>query len=144
MQFNNVNCGYALVDNLVFDSIRAAENYCISQGYDPAWVEADSDDALLKCKQIASTALPCLRHLLDEQRKLFETLCKRSRSEGATLDAAKAKHELGWEVHEEWANHAAGEVSGCYSSMDLLHKRINTYERIMRISPKEIGHQTKG
>lgn len=145
-KFKNTNCGYALVRGIVFGSIYEAEEYCTAKGYDPdVWIEADSDAVLSRCQQIARAALPCLRQALEEQRILCETLGREARAEAAALDAAEGKHELGWEVHRDWLQHAAGKVGGCYDGMEIIHRRITMLERIIRIkfTPKEAPHHEK-
>lgn len=113
-KFKNTNCGYALVRGIVFGSIYEAEEYCTAKGYDPdVWIEADSDAVLSRCQQNARAALPCLCQALEEQRILCETLGHEARAEAAALEAAEEKHELGWEVHRNWLQHAAGKVGGC-------------------------------
>lgn len=145
-KFKNTNCGYALVHGIVFGSIYEAEEYCTAKGYDPGvWIEADSDAVLSRCQQIARVTLPCLRKLLEDQQALYGTICKKARAEAAALRAAEEKHELGWEVHRDWTEHATGAVDGCYGSMVLLHKHIEMFERIIRIKPtlKEALHHEK-
>lgn len=145
-KFKNTNCGYALVRGIVFGSIYEAEEYCTAKGYDPnVWIEADSDAVLSRCQQIARAALPCLCLALEEQRVLCETLGREARAEAAALEAAKEKHELGWEVHRDWLQHAAGKVGGCYDGMEIIHRRITMFERIIRIkpTPKEAPHHEK-
>lgn len=145
-KFKNTNCGYALVRGIVFGSIYEAEEYCTAKGYDPdVWIEADSDAVLSRCQQIARAALPCLCQALEVQRILCETLGREARAEAAALDAAKEKHELGWEVHRDWLQHAAGKVGGCYDGMEIIHRRITMLERIIRIkfTPKEASHHEK-
>ncbi len=145
-KFKNTNCGYALVRGIVFGSIYEAEEYCTAKGYDPnVWIEADSDAVLSRCQQIARAALPCLCQALEEQRILCETLGREARAEAAALEAAKEKHELGWEVHRDWLQHAAGKVGGCYDGMEIIHRRITMFERIIRIkpTPKEAPHHEK-
>lgn len=145
-KFKNTNCGYALVRGIVFGSIYEAEEYCTTKGYDPnVWIEADSDAVLSRCQQIARSALPCLCQALEEQRILCETLGREARAEAAALEAAKEKHELGWEVHRDWLQHAAGKVGGCYDGMEIIHRRITMFERIIRIkpTPKEAQHHEK-
>lgn len=135
-KFKNMNCGYALVRDIVFGSIYEAEEYCTANGYDPnVWIESDSDAGLSKCQQIARAALPCLCQARDEQMILFETLRHEARAEAAAFEAAKEKHELGWEVHRDWLQHAIGKVDGCYNGMELICRRITMLERIIRIKP---------
>lgn len=135
-KFKNTNCGYALVRDIVFGSIYEAEEYCTANGYDPnVWIEADSDAVLSKCQQIARAALPCLCQARDEQKILFETLCRETRAEAAAFEAAKEKHELGWEVHRDCLQHAIGKVDGCYAGMEIICRRITMLERIIRIKP---------
>lgn len=145
-KFKNTNCGYALVRGIVFGSIYEAEEYCTAKGYDPdVWIEADSDAVLSRCQQIARAALPCLCQALEEQRILCETLGHEARAEAAALEAAEEKHELGWEVHRNWLQHAAGKVGGCYDGMEIIHRRITMFERIIRIklTPEEALHHEK-
>jgi hypothetical protein len=145
-KFKNTNCGYALVRGIVFGSIYEAEEYCTAKGYDPnVWIEADSDAVLSRCQQIARAALPCLCQALEEQRILCEILGREARAEAAALEAAKEKHELGWEVHRDWLQHAAGKVGGCYDGMEIIRRRITMLERIIRIrpAPKEALHHEK-
>lgn len=145
-KFKNINCGYALVRDIVFGSIYEAEEYCAVKGYDPdVWIEADSNEALSKCQQIARAALPCMRRLLEDQQVLYGTICKKARAEAEALRAAEEKRELGWEVHRDWTQHATGAVGGCYDSMVLLRKHIEMFERVVRIksTPKEAPHHEK-
>lgn len=145
-KFKNTNCGYALVRGIVFGSIYEAEEYCTAKGYDPdVWIEADSDAVLSRCQQIARAALPCLCQALEEQRILCETLGHEARAEAAALEAAEEKHELGWEVHRNWLQHAAGKVGSCYDGMEIIHRRITMFERIIRIkpTPEEALHHEK-
>lgn len=145
-KFKNTNCGYALVRGIVFGSIYEAEEYCTAKGYDPdVWIEADSDAVLSRCQQIARAALPCLCQALEEQRILCETLGHEAKAEAAALEAAEEKHELGWEVHRNWLQHAAGKVGGCYDGMEIIHRRITMFERIIRIkpTPEEALHHEK-
>jgi len=145
-KFKNTNCGYALVRGIVFGSIYEAKEYCTAKGYDPdVWIEADSDAVLSRCQQIARAALPCLCQALEEQRILCETLGHEARAEAAALEAAEEKHELGWEVHRNWLQHAAGKVGGCYDGMEIIHRRITMFERIIRIkpTPEEALHHEK-
>lgn len=145
-KFKNTNCGYALVRGIVFGSIYEAEEYCTAKGYDPdVWIEADSDAVLSRCQQIARAALPCLCQALEEQRILCETLGHEARAEAAALEAAEEKHELGWEVHRNWLQHAAGKVGGYYDGMEIIHRRITMFERIIRIkpTPEEALHHEK-
>lgn len=138
-KFRNVNCGYALVQGIVFGSVFEAEEYCTSQGYDVnAWIEADDPKVLAQCQQIARNMLPGLRLLRNNASVLFYDLCAKCTAEAEARDSAKEKREIGWEVHEDWVHEACGKVSGCHECMSIIDAYIMILERISRIpTPKE-------
>ena len=136
-KFKNTNCGYALVNEIVFGSVFEAEEYCTREGLDVnAWIEADDPEVLARCQQIAATSLPTLRKLQADCRAVFDRLCKASRQRAAERDAAAEKRELGWEVYQDWVLQAGGEVGGCYDCMKAVDDYIMTLERVRRIKPE--------
>lgn len=133
-KFKNVNCGYALINGIVFGSIYDAEAYCTRENLDVnTWIEADSPEVLSRCQQIAKITLPGLRLLKDNCSILFRSLCAMSEKKATARDEAEKTHELGWEVHNDWVIRAGGKVSGCYDCMELVSEYIATLERIIRI-----------
>lgn len=133
-KFKNVNCGYALVRGIVFPSIYAAESYCTSHGLDVnTEIESDDPRVLAKCKQIAEFTLPVLRAIKERVTQDFDKQCAKCEAEVKARDSAEINHELGWEVHKDWAREAAGEVGGFYNCMILLDPYIETLEKVLRL-----------
>ena len=133
-KFKNVNCGYALVNNIVFGSIFAAEKYCMREGLDPnIWIRADDQETLAECKRIAYAALPIIRELKTVFFLQWDSM--REDTEKCVVEREKAKNacELGWEAYSDRAMLAAGKCSGFYECAVQLFDYIATLERIMRI-----------
>lgn len=133
-KFKNINCGYALVNGIVFGSVYDAEEYCTREGLDVnTWIEADSPEVLSRCQQIAKNSLPGLRLLKDRCSVGFDLRSDDVKVKAKARDAAKGKHELGWEVHNAWVEEAIGTVSGFDDCMMYIYGYIETLERILRI-----------
>lgn len=133
-KFKNINCGYALVNGIVFGSIYDAEEYCSAHGYDVnTSIEADNPETLKRCQQIAKAALPGLRFLKEQCSELFYLFSDEVKAKADARDKAKVRRELGWEVHQEWVLQAIGKTSGCHDCMTKIMDYIFMLERILRI-----------
>lgn len=140
-KFKNVNCGYALVQGrIVFGSVFDAEEYCSLHDLDPdVWIEADDPAVLKRCQEIARATLPALALLKGSAHGLCEYYHAEIQRKCNARDAAKAKHELGWEIHEEWVAEAVGKSQGGYECMALISDYMSTLSRIYRMKHTQRG-----
>lgn len=132
-KFKNYNCGYALVDGIVFPSVYAAESYCTRNKLDvDAHIQADDPSVLAECKRIARTTLPVLRDLQAKCRRKWAQVRQDCDTKAAARDEAERKNELGWEVHQDWVLEAVGQVAGFYDCMKVIGPYIDVLENVLR------------
>lgn len=133
-KFHNGNCPYALVNGIVFSSIYAAESYCAREGLDVnTSIRSDDPEVLAECQKIARATLPMLREIQKHFRVSWDSVRKDVEGKAAARDAAEAKHELGWEVYQDWVLEAVGRSTGFYDCMVLIAPYIETLERVLRL-----------
>lgn len=133
-KFKNVNCPYAIVDGIVFNSIFEAEEFCTREGLDPNYcIESDSEEALKKCKETAAAALPVLYETRCRYQRIFHELLKDDSAKADAVNDPEKMKELGSSVYRFWLQEAQGKVSGFYMAMEDLNKQIEMLERINRI-----------
>lgn len=143
-KFKNVNCPYALVSGIVFPSIYAAESYCTREGLDVnVWIQSDDPEVLQECKRIARTTLPVLMALRDASRIEWDKLLDDVKLKAERRDAAKERHEIGWEVHQSWVDAAIGKVDGFHEHMKMLDGYIDTLRKVLYLSPAMEGSSTQ-
>ena len=136
-KFKNVNCSYALVNGIVFPSVYAAESYCTCHDLDVnECIQADDYEVLQECKRIARTTLPILLALREASRTRWDKIRSDVSEKAKRRDAAKERHEIGWEVHQSWVDTAIGKVDGFYEHMTLLNGYIDTLQRVLYLSPE--------
>lgn len=145
-KFKNSNCGYAMVHDKVFCSIREAEVYCHKNGIDMnSQIRSDDPEVLKKCKTIVKTSLPLLEMMLkdierkwNENRKSIES-CAETRNRlqeladagnlSASWDLDGAQRNL---TEVIWIGH------GLYEAVDEMRSQINDYRKILNIKEEQI------
>ena len=145
-KFKNVNCGYAMVHDKVFCSVREAEVYCHKNDIDMnTQIRADDPDVLKECKTIVKTSLPLLDMMFkdierkwNDNRKTIES-CAETRyrlqklsDEGdlmASWDLDGAQRNL---TEAIWTGH------GLYEAMEEMRDQINDYWKILNIKEEQI------
>lgn len=127
----NVNCGYALVENMIFSSIRDAEVYCNSKGIDVGRIKYDDRDVLNECKMIAGVTLPLLEEIKEHiNRELYSARDSFNKTVRAR-DEEKNRNQIGWDMmSEELINRAIGTLEGIYRCLDILYTYIHMIERV--------------
>ena len=133
-KFRNSNCPYALVNGIVFPSIFDAEGYCTREGLDVnTCIQSDDPEVLAECQRIARATLPMLREIQKRLHRGWDGVRKDVDEKAAARDAAEAKHELGWKVHQDWVLEAVGRCTGFYDCMVLIGPYIETLEKVLRL-----------
>lgn len=139
-KFRNTNRPYALVNGIVFPSIYAAESYCTREGLDVnTCIRSDDPEVLAECQRIARATLPMLREIQKHFHVSWDSVRKDVEEKAAARDAAEAKRELGWEVHQEWVLEAVGRSTGFYDCMVLIAPYIDTLERVLRLKATPVA-----
>ena len=145
-KFKNTNCGYAMVHDKVFCSIREAEVYCHKNGIDMnTQICADDPEVLKKCKTIIKTSLPLLEMMLkdierkwNENRKSIE-LCAETRNRLQEL-ADEGDLSASWDLDGAQRNltEAIWIGHGLYEAMDEMRVQINDYWKVLSIKEEQI------
>lgn len=139
-KFCNANCPYALVNGIVFPSIYAAESYCTREGLDVnTSIRSDDPEVLAECQRIARATLPMLREIRKHFRISWAGVRKAVEEKATARDAAEAKHELGWEVYQDWVLEAVGRSTGFYDCMVLIDPYIDMLERVLRLKATPVA-----
>lgn len=133
-KFKNSNCPYALVNGIVFPSIFDAESYCTREGLDVnTSIRSDDPEVLAECQRIARATLPLLREIQKHFRRSWDGVRAEVSEKAAARDVAKEKHELGWQVYQDWVLEAVGKSTGFYDCMVLIGPYIETLEKVLRL-----------
>lgn len=122
-KFKNVNCGYALVNGIVFPSVYAAEEYCTREGLDVnTWIKADDPAVLVECKRIAAVTLPSLREMQKQAQRQWEAIREDLQLKSAARNKARDENQYSWElwVREERVHEGIGKVHGFYDCMKII------------------------
>lgn len=145
-KFHNINCGYAMVRDKVFCSIREAEVYCYKNSIDMnTWIRADDPKVLKECKTIVKVSLPLLEIMFktlhdkwEANRTIIESRAERRDNLqsladkgdlGASWDLDSAKNEL---TEAIWTGH------GLYEAMEEVRDQITDYRKILNIREEQI------
>ncbi len=133
-RFKNRNCRYALIGGTVFPSVYDAEEYCAKKGLDVnSCIEADNPKTLAECKRIARATLPELTLLLDKCQQAYDALYAKALRTAEAYNAAEARKELGWEIHEKWKDEAFGAVSGFSDCLNLIREYSRSLMQVLSI-----------
>lgn len=145
-KFKNVNCGYAMVHDKVFCSIREAEVYCHKNNIDMnSQIRADDPEVLKKCKAIVKTSLPLLEMMLkdierkwNENRKSIDS-CVETRDRLQEL-ADEGDLSASWDLDGAQRNltEAIWIGHGLYEAVDEIRSQINDYWKILNIKEEQI------
>lgn len=144
-KFKNINCGYAMVHDNVFCSIREAEVYCHKNGIDMnTQIRADDPDVLKKCKAIIKASLPLLDMMFKDVKRKWDDNRATIESRVKTRDklqelADKGDLKASWDLDGAqrdlteaiWTGH------GLYEAVEEIRSRINDYWKILDIKEEQ-------
>lgn len=145
-KFKNINCGYAMVQDKVFCSIREAEVYCHKNDIDMnVWIRADDSKVLKECKTIVKASLPLLELMFKDIERKWNDNRKTIKSCADTRDRLQKLSDEGdlsasWDLDGAqrslteaiWIGH------GLYEAMEEMRDQINDYWKILDIKEEQI------
>lgn len=128
----NVNCGYALVNGIVFSSVGEAEKYCSEHaGLSDKDIQTDSPVVLAKCQTIARTSLPMLKEILSKFEDAWLEELSNTKKQIEIRDSAKKSADVFLELYQHNVSESTGKMTGRYESMLLLQSYISVLESII-------------
>jgi hypothetical protein len=133
-KIKNKNIGYFLIGGMAFSSLRKAEGYCHTMGYDVNKIMSEDEDVFNECRDIAHSNLRLLtlqRRNMDATRE--ELLSKANKSAEAYEESIPRRDLL-----REWKNDVAREDLGVLMGFDLAMRiadeQIENCVEILRVS----------
>ena len=145
-KFKNINCGYAMVHDKVFCSVREAEVYCHKNNIDMnTQIRADDPNVLKKCKAIVKSSLPLLDMMFKDIERKWNDNRKTIESCAETRDRLQKLSDEGdlmasWDLDGAQRNltEAVWIGHGLYEAMEEMRDQINDYWKILDIKEEQI------